>query len=134
MTKIYEALTVNFDHIFALTIFMVPKKRFNKNHLKRIIYLVAHEIKRHGLNYDSESEKDIINLISYEKFEPFEEILDIAIKDGIMEETQEEYVINKQALLNSYTHHTIRLKNILRVILNEILIIEKVKIHRNRTG
>ena len=29
------------------------------------------------------------------------------------------YSINKDLLLNNYTHHTIRLKNILRVILND---------------
>ena len=34
--------------------------------------------------------------------------------------------INKKEILNGHTHHTIRLNNILRVVLNEILVNEKV--------
>ncbi len=126
MTKIYESLTVNFDHIFVLTLFLYPKKRVSKEHFKRIVYLVANAIKTNCLLYDEDLEKRIIQLVSYEKFEPFEDVLALAIKDHIVEETNDEYIIHKKTLLNSYTHHTIRLKNILRVILNEILIIDKV--------
>jgi esterase/lipase len=126
MTKIYKSLTINFDHIFALTLFLSPKKRMEKNQLKRIIYLVAKQIKINCLTYDNDLEKDIIKLISYEKFAPFEDILNVAIQSGIIQEENTYYVIDKNALLNSYTHHTIRLKNILRVILNEVLIIDKM--------
>ena len=126
MTTIYESLTVNFDHLFALTLFLYPKKSIEKNHLKRILYLIANEIKVNSLQHDEDLEKNIINLVSYEKFEPFEDILSLAIKDNIITENKEHYLINKEALLNSYTHHTIRLKNIIRVILNEVLIIDKV--------
>lgn len=126
MTKIYESLTVNFDHIFALTLFLYPKKRIKKEHFKRIIYLVANAIKTNCLLYDEDLEERIIQLISYERFEPFEDILAVAIKDNIITEEKNEYIVHKKNLLNSYTHHTIRLKNILKVILNEILIIDKV--------
>ncbi len=126
MTKIYESLTVNFDHIFVLTLFLYPKKRVQKEHFKRIIYLVANAIKTNCLLYDEDLEKRIIQLVSYEHFEPFEDVLALAIKDHIVEESEEEYRIHKKNLLNSYTHHTIRLNNILRVILNEVLIIDKV--------
>lgn len=126
MTKIYEALTVNFDHIFALTLFLYPKKRIEKEQLKRILYLVANEIKTNALSHDENLEENIIHLVSYERFEPFEDILSVAIKDNIITESTHYYQINKELLLSSYTHHTIRLKNILRVILNEILIIDRV--------
>ncbi len=126
MDKIYKNLTINFDHIFVLLIFLYPKKSINKNHLKRMIYLLYNEIKLNCLNYDKELEHNIINLISYEEFEHFEDILSVAIKDNIITEDKVSYYIDKSTLLNSYTHHTIRLKNILRVILNEVLIIEKV--------
>ena len=51
-------------------------------------------------------------------------ILKVAIKDNILQIHEihcDRYLINKEVLANSFTHHTIRLKNILRVILNEIL-------------
>ncbi len=128
MEKIYENLTVNFDHIFALILFLYPKKDIKKELFKRLIYLSVNEIKKNCLTYDSILNQNMINLISFEKYKPFEEILNIAIKDGIIVEQEDKYIIKKSNLLDSYTHHTIRLKNILRVILNEILIINKVKL------
>lgn len=127
MKKIYESLTVNFDHIFALIIFLYPKKNIDKNHFKRLIYLVINEIKNHCLLYDSDLDKNLINLVSYERYEPFEDILSIAIRDGIIQDNDKTFRIRKSNLLNSFTSHTIRLKNILRVILNEILVIDSVK-------
>ncbi len=126
MTKIYEHLTVNFDHIFALTLYLIEEKSIKKEHFKRVLYLVTNEIKKNSLLFDEELKEDIIQLVSYEKYEPFENVLALAIKDGIVEEKEKEYIINKEVLLDLHTHHTIRLKNILRVILNEILIIKKV--------
>lgn len=137
MTKIYENLTVNFDHIFVLTLFLFPKKQIEKNYFKRILYLAINAIKNNGITYDEDMDKRLVNLISYENFEAFENILSVAKKDEIIEETSNEYIIHKSNLLNSYTHDTIRLKNILRVILNEILVIDKVKeiikqiVHKN---
>ena len=77
------------------------------------------------LFYDKDINEDLINLISYEKFKAFNSVLEVALNDKILEINEIDcyrYLINKELLLNSYTHNTIRLKNILRVILNEILI------------
>jgi esterase/lipase/1-acyl-sn-glycerol-3-phosphate acyltransferase len=127
MKKIYEHMTINFDHIFAITLFMINKKTINISHFKRVLYLVAYQVKLHCLLYDEDLEIDIINLVSYENFEPFEDILSVAIKNNIIEIENENYLVNIDNFLNSHTHHTIRLKNILRVILNEILVIKKLK-------
>lgn len=126
MNKIYESLTINFDHIFILTLFLYPKKQLDLVHFKRLIYLAICKIKDAELYYDENIDKDLINLISYEKYEKFDEVLKLAIKHNIVEEENNKYIINKQELLNNYTHHTIRLKNILKVILNEIQINQKV--------
>ncbi len=127
MKNIYEHMTINFDHIFAITLFVINSKSININHFKRVLYLVAYQIKLHCLLYDEDLEIDIINLVSYENFEPFEDILSVAIKNKIIEVKDENYLVNIDNFLNSHTHHTIRLKNILRVILNEILVIKKLK-------
>ncbi len=127
MTKIYENLTINFDHVFALSLALYPKKQIEKNHFKRVLYLTINAIKNSCTEVDEDINKNLVNLISYERYEAFENILQVAIKDEIITEEEEYYYINKEKLLKSYTHHTIRLKNILRVILNEVLIIDKVK-------
>lgn len=126
MNYIYESLTISFDHIFALLLHLYPKEQINIEYFKRLIYMAIHEIKEADLFYDEEINKDLIYLISYEKFKLFDNILEIAINDEILLIEENIYLINKEKLLDSHTHNTIRLKNILRVVLNEILINEKV--------
>ncbi len=126
MNYIYESLTISFDHIFALLLHLYPKEQINIEYFKRLIYMAIHEIKEADLFYDEEINKDLIYLISYEKFKLFDNILEIAINDEILLIEENIYLINKKKLLDSLTHNTIRLKNILRVVLNEILINEKV--------
>ncbi|MGA1932422.1 alpha/beta fold hydrolase [Arcobacter sp. YIC-464] len=126
MNQIYQSLTINFDHIFILILFLYPKKRINIKVFKRLIYLVINKLRNRDYFLDDDIDKDLIYLISYEKYEQFEEVLKIAIKDEIIYDNVDEYIINKHKLLNSYTHHTIRIKNILKVILNEILVNDKV--------
>ena len=124
MNKIYESLTISFDHIFTLILFLFPKEEIELEYFKRLIYIVFSKIKEKNLPYDESINRDLIYLISYEKFEAFDDILKVAIKDNILQIHEihcDRYLINKEVLSNSFTHHTIRLKNILRVILNEIL-------------
>lgn len=122
MDKIYESLTINFDQIFILILFLYPKKSIEKNYFKRLIYLSIQEIKNKNLSLDEDINKNLIQLICYEKFEKFDNILNVAINNEIISQNENSFLINKEVLLHSYSHDTIRLKNILRVILNEILI------------
>ena len=126
MNYIYESLTINFDHIFTLILHLNPTNSINIEYFKRLIYLVIYKIRKEDFFYDEDIDKDLIYLISYEKFKLFENILELAIKDEILTVDENKFLINKEKLNNSYTHHTIRLKNVLKVILNEILIHEKV--------
>lgn len=126
MKQIYEHLTIRFDHLFVAILYFYPKDYINQLHFKRLLYLIAHKIKNSSMQYDEDIEKNFINLISFETYETFEEILQLAQNDGIITQTQDNYVISKENLLESYTHDTIRLKNILNVFLNEVMIIDEV--------
>ena len=122
MDEIYESLTINFDQVFILILFLYPKKSIEINYFKRLIYLSIQEIKNKNLSLDEDINKNLIQLISYEKFEKFDNVLSLALNNNIISINEDSYLINKEILLYTYSHHTIRLKNILRVILNEILI------------
>jgi len=126
MTKIYENLTISFDHIFVLILYLFPKDVIDKNQFKRMLYLIIKDLKKTQLSYSKELDDTFLDLISYEKCKVFDDILHLAIKDGILILNDDSYIINKENLTNSYTHDTIRLKNILRVVLNEVLLIKEL--------
>ncbi|RXJ88173.1 alpha/beta fold hydrolase [Arcobacter sp. CECT 8985] len=126
MKRIYENLTVRFEHIFVLILYYLKQPRISKLYFKRLIYLVAKRVKEDCTLFEDDIRKDIINLISYENYDTFDEIIKIAINDKIITQTKDEYIIHKDILLNMHTHNTIRIKNILRVVLNEVLIIDKM--------
>jgi esterase/lipase/1-acyl-sn-glycerol-3-phosphate acyltransferase len=127
MNKIYESLTINFDHIFVLVLSSHKENRINIEYFKRVIYLSIIKILNSKYFYDEDINKDLIYLISYEKLEAFENILELAIENKIITIENENYLINKEKLLDNHTHHTIRIKNILKVILNEVQINASVK-------
>ena len=126
MTNIYESLTISFEHIFVLVLYLVPKDVIGKNHFKRLLYLVIKDIKKSKLFFTDEFKDSFLDLISYEKFKLFDEVLSVAIKDEIIIDNGDTLIINNDNLTNNYTHNTIRLKNILKVVLNEILLIKGV--------
>jgi len=126
MTNIYEKLTISFEHIFVLILYLFPNDVIEKNHFKRLLYLVIKDIKKSNLFFTEELNGSFLDLISYEKFKLFDEVLNIAIQDDIIIIHHDSYIINKGNLTNNYTHDTIRLKNILKVVLNEVLLIKGV--------
>ena len=126
MTNIYENLTISFEHIFVLVLYLFPKDVIDKNHFQRLLYLVIKDMKKSNLFYTDEFDDSFIDLISYEKFKLFEDVLDMAIQDDIIIDNEQSYIINKGNLTNNYTHDTIRLKNILGVVLNEVLLIQEL--------
>lgn len=128
MTKVYENLTISFDHIFILTLYLYPFKTIEINHLKRVLYLIFNDVKHSGLFFTNEFNDSLLDLISYEKHKAFDEIINIAIRDNIIVQNGDTYIIEKKNLLKVYDHNEIRLKNILKVLLNEILLINEAHI------
>lgn len=126
MNYVYESLTINFDHIFTLILFLYPKDKIDIIYFKRLIYLAINHLKKDDFYFDDDIDKNLIYLISYEKESKFDDILKVAMRDNVLEEEDSDYKINKANLINSYTHHTIRITNLIKVILNEILINKKV--------
>lgn len=126
MTNIYENLTISFEHIFVLVLYLFPKDVIDKNHFKRLLYLIIKDMKRSNLFFTDEFNDSFLDLISYEKFKLFDDVLAVAIQDDIIIDNEQSYIINKGNLTNNYTHDTIRLKNILGVVLNEVLLIQEL--------
>ena len=126
MDKIYSNILINLDHIFAAILYHFDSKTIEINHFKRMIYLSSLMIQRCGkyrLNR-SISEENLVKIFINEPHEDFDNIFDIAKKQGLIELDGDIIKINKSRLEKKYDFHEIRLENTLQVMINEFLLLD----------
>jgi len=137
MGQLYSDSQINLDHIFAASLNFYKDDEIEVNHLKRIIYLSATHLQKfskHRLN-KSIFEENLVKLFTDEEHKGFDGIFELAQRQGIIELISANKIrINKDHLRQSCDFHEIRLENSLRVILNEILLLEDVCIVIKRSA
>lgn len=122
MDKVYKNTLINFDHIFALALENYPTSTLRLSHLRAVIFLCVKELvslkihKTHGMLH-----RDFFKLLIDEPYEMFDTVLALACEQKILTlQDDGSYRIDKEALANEHTFTTVRLKNTLRVVLNEV--------------
>ncbi|MDF1881658.1 alpha/beta hydrolase [Sulfurimonas sp. MAG313] len=128
MDAIYKNTLINFDHIFSLVLEFYKEKFIGLNELKRAIFLAARDVVGLKILHVHHSIKDeLYKLLTDEKDPWFESVLSLSVKQGILIHVEDElYKIDEKAYANEHDFHTIRIKNTLRVIFNEISLFESV--------
>lgn len=129
MKDIYQNLEINFDHIFALVIGVLSKSKIDIIRLKRIIYHVVMMLKNiDKYNFNNSLDKiNLINLFNGENNKFFDSVINLAIKQNILEVKGDIVKIKKDLFLQKSDFHKIRIENSLCVIANELLIVRNVK-------
>ncbi len=122
MKKVYGNMQVNFDHIFILSLVTMPSLKVCPSYLKTLIYKNARELgKLDGLNIHPELKTDLFKLILDSHYEPFVSAIKLAVLQKILfQDSEGEYLFDKNLLERDYNFNIIRVKNTLQVILNEI--------------
>jgi len=128
MKAIYHNIKINFDHLFAATLFYLKDRKVTILQLKQIIYLAAITIDKLGgsrLN-DSVRRDNIIKIFSDEKCKIFDDVFALAKVQKIIEVDQNNMIlVRKDAFVDDESFHRIRLENSLKVVLNEVLLLKK---------
>lgn len=128
MAKIYHDIQINFDHLFAATIWHFEEEKISINQLKRVIYYSANLIQktRKFRIHSSIFEQNLFKLFADEPHEAFDSVFNLALEQKIIEFSEPknhyEIRINKAALAKKSDFHEIRLENTLQVIINEFLL------------
>lgn len=126
MRDVYSNLEINFDHIFALSVALIGKKKIKVDSLKRIVYLSATMIKslgKYNLNYSLDNVK-LINLFNDEPSGVFRSVMDLAKQQGVIEVKDGVAKIKKSLLNVDNEFHMVRIENSLSVIANELAILK----------
>lgn len=127
MSKIYSDIQVNLDHLFSAALGYLEESEIEVNQLKRIIYLSGVMIQKCGKYRLNQSvfEENLMRLFLDEPHHEFDGVLELAKKQGIIEEIPGDKIRIKKALLaKQYDFHEIRLENSLSVIANEFALLD----------
>lgn len=122
MTQIYENIYINFDHIFAASLFFWKSNTIHRRALKNLIYINARDIKKLDKYHLHESiDTRISRLFMAKENIHYDSILDLAIKQDILSKKHEIYHINHKKLNNPQDFHKDRLNNTLKIFVNELV-------------
>jgi esterase/lipase/1-acyl-sn-glycerol-3-phosphate acyltransferase len=128
MDAIYKNIMINFDHIFALVLEYYSEEFVRSSELKRAIYLAAKKVDALKTYHLHHSITDALYKLLTDEQDPwFESVLALALEQKVLVRVEEElYKINKEVYAQEHDFHTIRIKNTLRVILNEVSLFSNV--------
>ncbi len=129
MDTIYQNTLITFDHVFASILHQSSRDRFTTTELKQLIFLAFDTLDSLKIyRIDSSSKLESFKLLNSEPSSMFDSILSVAIEQSILKpEGNSSYTVDRDALNDKHTFHTIRLKNTLLVIYNEISLLDEFK-------
>ena len=122
MAEIYENIHINFDHIFAASLYFWSQNSISRNSLKNLIYINARDIKKLGIYHLHESIDDKLSRIFMSNNNIYyDSIIDLAITQNILIKNHDIYEINHKKLNDPQKFHRDRLDNTLKIFVNELL-------------
>jgi esterase/lipase/1-acyl-sn-glycerol-3-phosphate acyltransferase len=122
MEQVYGNMQINFDHLFILSLMTIPTLRVCPSYLRTLIYKNIRELRRReDLNLHPQLKNELFKLILDKNYEPFISAIKLALTQKILfQDSEGEYLFDKKLLEKPYDFNKIRVKNTLKVILNEI--------------
>ncbi len=135
MAAVYKNVLINFDHIFALALEHYGEDHIDSNELKRAIFLAARDVGQlNKFNLHHSITEELFKLLTDECDPWYDSSLTLALEQKVLSKVEEDfYLINRDVFADEHTFHSIRVKNTLRVILNEIALFPEVSksVHDN---
>ena len=129
MGEVYKNVCINLDHIFALTLYYSNKTEFHIDDLISEVYLNLKGIQQlENYRLHDSLKMDVFKVLAGKTFPPLKSIMDLAVKEGILvgNDEYEYWSLNREAFDNEYDFHTIRQKNILKILVNEVSLLDEV--------
>ena len=120
MTTIYAMTVINIDHIFAGIVRRQPEGRwFQERDYRERIYLCAQQVLRSTCNVHPMLEKQCDALLDDEPHVPFEEFLEMALRENFLVHSAYGYKKERRKLAPEVDYHAMPLESTPDVIANE---------------
>lgn len=129
MDSVYKETLVTLEHLFCAILHHGSSHKFDRSYMKQLIYLIADHLKSQQIyRLHSDIDAGAIELLSDNHHDAFESILNLALSQEVLREDRSgNYSVDVESLKNEHTFHTIRLKNTILVIYNEIFLLDELK-------
>jgi len=128
MNEVYKNILISFDHVYALCLEYFENKEFILKELKARIYLISRELKSLGTyRLDDALTASLYKLMNDETYELFDDVFTLSLEQNILKLVKDDiYTVNVENYKNEHSFYTIRLKNTLRVLVNETVILHEL--------
>lgn len=121
MREIYTNLEVNIDHLFCSGLYQLKNVYISQRDYYRALYLTAEEIEsEEKYRLHSSLAENLLHLVTDDENSPVEEIRQLANSLRVIDCHDNRIHVNKRRLVMRHNLHSIRLKNPIRVIANEL--------------
>ena len=121
MKDIYENVSINFDHIYAMALRHCRKERVTESEFLSSCYCAVMRIRGFDHRRIHPSLRDLlIHILTDGDYQPLQSIRDCAMQEGLVHLEDGVYHINRSVQKAVYDFHDIRLKHPIGVIANEM--------------
>ncbi len=130
MKAIYDMTTVNHEHLFASFLELYPYSRMSEIGLRRRVYLAAKKISEKntmGCNLHKSLKENQVHLLTDDKYKKVENFIQLAVEKDLVTRDKEKLVKMVTNLKNLLQFHRGRIDNPIRVMVNEVEPLKKVR-------
>lgn len=122
MEKVYQNTLITLEHLFAVILFHTQKEVIEKGWIEAVLYLCIHELQNLKIfKLHKPMLVHVLELLVNEDETALDRVLALVLKQNILEPIGHMcYRINTKVLHNEHTFDTLRIKNTLLVIYNEV--------------
>ncbi len=121
MKTVYQNISISIEHIVALLLWFYPHSQISLNNFNNMVFCIVSLIRNKNYNLHTSIENELLELAIGEKYAPLGKVIKLAKKQKIIKVHRHHMEILKNNYEENYNFHSIRIKNTLKVILNEAL-------------
>ena len=121
MGDVYSLTTLNFDHIFATLLKYLPGNEIHSFDLRCMAFLAVSAVgKIEGIRLHTSLKDNPIHLLTDDRFNRFKNFIQAAAETCAVEFEGEKVFLNRGCFHGDFEFHSIRIKNPVAVMANEI--------------
>jgi len=121
MAAIYSMTTVNYDHIFASLLKLMPRKKITENDLRERVYLIAQFAAENlDINMHRNIKTEFTKLLTDDNCAIYNDFVEIALEKKCIKKDGRFFIKDFSKFYSHFGFHSVRLESPVSVMANEV--------------